>query len=75
MNGKTVQLSGAYTNNGTLTANAASSILSLIGTSTQTFNIGIYTSNSLSGLTINNDRGKRYRSCERGYVDFNKWYC
>ncbi|MBL0310186.1 MAG: hypothetical protein IPP77_11065 [Bacteroidetes bacterium] len=57
LNGRTLNITGSYTNNGNLIGNAASSILAFTGTSAQSFNIGNYTASILTGLTINNAAG------------------
>lgn len=55
--GFTLNLRGAFTNNGTFTANEVNSHLILSGTNAQTFGIGNYTGSSITQLTINNGSG------------------
>ncbi len=57
LNGRTMNLTGSYTNNGTLIGNATSSILAFTGTSPQSFTIGTYNLSQLFGMTINNAAG------------------
>ncbi|MEP7171021.1 MAG: hypothetical protein ABI855_16765, partial [Bacteroidota bacterium] len=57
LNGRTMNLTGSYTNNGTLIGNATSSVLSFTGASPQSFTIGTYNLSQLFGMTINNGTG------------------
>lgn len=52
-----IRIAGAYTNNGTITANGTGASITLNGTSPQSFNIGTYTGSLLSNFTVNNTSG------------------
>jgi len=57
LNSRTMNLTGSYTNNGTLIGNASNSVLAFTGTSAQSFTIGTYNLSQLFGMTINNAAG------------------
>ncbi|MBL0308344.1 MAG: hypothetical protein IPP77_01170 [Bacteroidetes bacterium] len=57
LTGYTLNLKGAFLNNGTFTGNELNSHLILSSTNAQTFTVGNYTGSSLTQLTINNGSG------------------
>ncbi len=57
LNGRTMNLTGSYINNGTLIGNSSSSIIAFTGASPQSFNIGTYKLSQLFGMIINNASG------------------